>query len=160
MNAPWRMGYINSKKQAGCVFCRDDVRTDDLILWEGDAAFVMMNRYPYISGHLMIIPYRHLSRVEDLSPAERREMFDLMDVSIRVLTDVMHPEGFNAGINLGKAAGAGIDDHLHIHVVPRWIGDTNFMSVVGEVRVIPEDLHATRARLCPHFTKYCQEGSR
>jgi len=154
------MGYINSKKKAGCVFCRDDVRTDDLILWEGEAAFVMMNRYPYISGHLMIIPYRHLSRVEDLSPEERREMFDLMDVAIRVLTDVMHPEGFNAGINLGKAAGAGIDDHLHIHVVPRWIGDTNFMSVVGEVRVIPEDLHETRARLCPHFKKYCQEGSR
>ncbi|HAR98144.1 MAG TPA: HIT family hydrolase [Syntrophus sp. (in: bacteria)] len=160
MSAPWRMDYIKSKKKAGCVFCKDDVRGEELVLWEGETAFVMMNRYPYISGHLMIIPYRHLSRVEDLSPDERREMFDLMDVAIRVLTDVMHPEGFNAGINLGKAAGAGIDDHLHIHVVPRWVGDTNFMSVVGEVRVIPEDLHKTWEHLCPHFEKYCREGLR
>ena len=155
--APWRMAYIRSKKPAGCVFCKNSVREHDLVLHEGKTAFVMMNRYPYITGHLMIIPTRHVSRLEDLTPEERREMFDLTDISVRVLKEGMRPEGFNIGMNLGKAAGAGVEDHIHIHVVPRWNGDTNSLSVIGEVRVISEDLSATGELLLPYFKKYHQE---
>lgn len=150
------MAYIRSKKSAGCVFCKDSVRDHELVLYEGKTAFVMMNRYPYVTGHLMIIPFRHLSRLEDLTPEEKLEMFDLADISIRVLTEGMTPEGFNIGMNLGKAAGAGVDDHIHIHVVPRWNGDTNSLSVIGEVRVISEALSATWELLLPYFKKYQQ----
>jgi ATP adenylyltransferase len=155
--APWRMTYINSGKPEGCVFCRDSIREDDFVLHEGKTAFVMMNLYPYISGHLMIIPYRHLSEIEDLQISEKIEMFDLIDLSIRSLKEAMQPHGFNIGMNLGKAAGAGIDDHLHVHVIPRWGGDTNFMSTVGKVRVIPEDLVTTRDHLLPCFRKFHRE---
>jgi len=155
--APWRMEFIKSEKPAGCIFCKDSIRCDDLVLFEGKTAFVMMNRYPYISGHLMIVPFRHISRLEDLLPEEKLEIFNLQDISVRVLKASIKPEGFNIGINLGKAAGAGIDDHIHVHIVPRWSGDTNFMSVVGNVRVIPEDIYKTCELLLPHFKKYCVE---
>jgi len=155
--APWRMTYITGCKPDGCVFCRDSIRQDDFILYEGKTVFVMMNLYPYISGHLMIIPYRHLSEIEDMQVDEKIEMFDLIELSVRSLKEAMQPHGFNIGMNLGKAAGAGIDDHLHAHVIPRWGGDTNFMSTVGKIRVIPEDLFATRDRLLPCFRKSQRE---
>ncbi len=155
--APWRMTYLKSDKPDGCVFCKESLRQEDLILLEGKTAYVMLNLYPYINGHLMIIPYRHVYKLDDLTPEEKLEMFQLIDVAVKSLEDCMHPEGFNVGINLGKAAGAGVDDHVHIHVVPRWIGDTNFMTIIGEVRVIPDDLIKTWERLVPFFRKYYQE---
>lgn len=114
----------------------------------------MMNKYPYISGHLMIIPARHTDKLEDLTQQERNEVFVLLDVSVRVLKEAMNPHGFNIGMNIGKAAGAGVEEHIHVHVIPRWEGDTNFMSVVNDVRVIPEDVQTTAARLVPLFKKY------
>jgi ATP adenylyltransferase len=155
--APWRTAYIRGEKPVGCVLCRDSLRGEELVVCEGKSGFIMVNRYPYTGGHLMIVPFRHLSRLSDLFPAERGELFAFMDLSVRVLTEAMTPEGFNIGMNLGKAAGAGIDDHLHIHIVPRWGGDTNFMSVIGEVRVIPEDVSGTARGLRPYFTKFQRE---
>jgi ATP adenylyltransferase len=155
--APWRMAYIRGKKPAGCVLCRDSMRREDLVVCEGKNSFIMVNRYPYTGGHLMIVPLRHLSRLSDLTPEERAELFAFMDLSVQVLAEVMKPEGFNIGMNLGKAAGAGIDDHFHIHVVPRWGGDTNFMSVIGGVRVIPEDTSGTARELRPYFMKFQRE---
>lgn len=155
--APWRMTYIKGGKPDRCVFCLDSIRKDDFVLYEGKTAYVMMNLYPYISGHLMIIPYRHLSEIEDLQQSERNEIFELIDLSVRSLKEAMQPHGFNIGMNLGKAAGAGIDDHLHAHVIPRWGGDTNFMSTVGKIRVIPEDLITTRDQLLPCFRKLKRE---
>jgi ATP adenylyltransferase len=157
--APWRMAYIRGKKTAGCILCRDSCREEELVVCEGKSAFVMMNRYPYTGGHLMIVPYRHICCLGDLTPEERGELFALQDLSVRVLTEAMKPEGFNLGMNLGKAAGAGIDDHLHVHVVPRWVGDTNFISVIGEVRVIPEDVAGTASQLRPFFVKLRREVS-
>ncbi|MEN6318991.1 MAG: HIT domain-containing protein [Syntrophaceae bacterium] len=148
------MKFIKSERPDGCIFCKDSIRTEDLVIFDGKTAFVMMNRYPYISGHLMIIPFRHISQMEDLIPEERLEIFNLQDIAVRVLKKVMNPDGFNIGMNLGKAAGAGVDDHIHVHVVPRWSGDTNFMSVVGDVRVIPEDIYKTCELLIPHFKNY------
>jgi ATP adenylyltransferase len=155
--APWRMAYIQGKKPQGCVLCRDSLRMDELIVGEGKTAFVLVNRYPYTGGHLMVVPFRHLNRIEDILPEERLELFTLVDLSVRVLKEAMNPEGFNVGLNLGKAGGAGIDDHLHIHVVPRWGGDTNFMSVIGGVRIIPEDVDRTCALLKPLFEKLQRE---
>ena len=155
--APWRMAYIKSGKAAGCVFCRVSLRDESYVLLDGKTAFVMMNAYPYTNGHLMIIPFRHLSRLEDLDQEERLEIFSLLDFSVRVLKEALNPDGFNIGINLGRAAGAGIDDHLHIHVVPRWNGDTNFMSVVGDIRVIPDDILKSCEELKGYFSKYRQE---
>jgi len=157
LSAPWRMTYIRAEKPDTCVFCDDGASCENLVLCKGKRAFVMLNRYPYISGHLMIIPRRHISQMENLTREEKIEIFDLLDLSIRVLKEVMKPDGFNIGMNIGKAAGAGIDDHLHVHVVPRWSGDTNFMSIIGEVRVIPEDIIRTGEQLLPYFTKYYQE---
>lgn len=157
MFAPWRMEYLVCEKQDGCVFCKCSIRCDDYIVFEGKTCFVMLNSYPYVCGHLMIIPERHLGDIADLTAEERREIFTLLDISVKVLKDAMNPNGFNIGMNLGKAAGAGIAEHIHVHVIPRWDGDTNFMSVVGNVRVIPEDLAATASRLVPLFKKYSQE---
>jgi ATP adenylyltransferase len=155
--APWRMAYITGEKVKGCVFCKDSLRDDSYVLLDGKTAFVMLNAYPYTNGHLMIIPFRHLSSLEALLPEERLEIFSLMDISVRVLTEAMNPDGFNIGMNLGRAAGAGIDDHLHVHVVPRWNGDTNFMSVVGEIRVIPDDILKSCKQLKSIFDKYRRE---
>jgi len=155
--APWRMAYIKSEKVEGCVFCKESVRDERYVLLEGKTAFVMLNAYPYTNGHLMIIPFRHLGSLEDLLPEERIEIFALMDISVRVLKEAMNPDGFNIGINLGRAAGAGIDDHIHVHVVPRWSGDTNFMSVVGDIRVIPDDILKCGEQLKCDFKKYRRE---
>lgn len=155
--APWRMEYIKGKKPEGCVFCKCSIRCEDYVIHEGKTCFVMMNRYPYISGHLMIIPCRHLSKLEDLTADEKIEIFNLTETCVRVIKEAMHPDGFNIGMNIGKAAGAGIEEHIHVHVIPRWQGDTNFISVIGDVRVIPEDVAATAANLKPLFNKYHQE---
>ena len=152
--APWRMAYLTDEKPDGCVFCKSSIRCDEYVVFEGKTCFVMINRYPYVGGHLMIIPSRHVGQYADLTLAERTEIFALVDTSIKVLKEAMKPGGFNVGMNLGKAAGAGIEEHIHVHVIPRWEGDTNFMSVVGEVRVIPEDVAITAAKLTPLFKNY------
>jgi ATP adenylyltransferase len=154
MMAPWRMTFIKGQKPEGCIFCKSSIRSDELILFEGQRSFVMMNRYPYTCGHLMIIPQRHVSRLEDLAAEESNDIFHLAGIAVRILNEVMQPDGLNIGMNLGKAAGAGVDDHIHVHIVPRWSGDTNFISVIGEVRVIPEDVSETWARLLPYFKIY------
>jgi ATP adenylyltransferase len=159
MFAPWRMEYLVCEKQEGCVFCKCSTRCNDYIVFEGKTCFVMLNRYPYVNGHLMIIPQRHLGDIAELTSEERMEMFTLLDISVKVLREAMNPQGFNAGMNLGKAAGAGIAEHVHLHIIPRWEGDTNFISVVGNVRDIPEDLATTAANLAPLFKKYAQEVS-
>ena len=155
--APWRMAYLTDEKPDGCVFCKCSIRCDEYVVFEGKTCFVMINRYPYTGGHLMIIPNRHVGQYAELTIAERTEIFGLVDISIKVLKESMNPDGFNVGMNLGKAAGAGIEEHIHVHVIPRWEGDTNFMSVVGEVRVIPEDVAITAAKLAPLFQKNYQE---
>ena len=154
--APWRIDYIKGDKSDCCIFCEKPSQ-EQLVVYEGKDAFVMMNRYPYTCGHLMIIPFRHVGGIEDLTAEERVEMFDLLNVSVQILKKAMGPEGFNIGMNIGKAAGAGIEDHIHIHVVPRWSGDTNFMTAVAEIRVIPEDIIKTGEQLLPYFRKYCRE---
>jgi ATP adenylyltransferase len=157
--APWRSAYVRGKKAGGCIFCPHSLRDDDFVLWEGKAAYVMMNRYPYSCGHVMVIPFRHLSKMNDLTQEERLDIFHLIDLSLAVLTETMKPDGFNLGMNLGKVAGAGVDDHLHTHIVPRWNGDTNFMTVTGETRVVSEDITQTRKNLLPCFEKLShQEG--
>ena len=155
--APWRMEYIKGEKPAGCVFCKCSSRCDEYVIYEGKSSFVMINRYPYVSGHLMIIPVRHIGKIEDLTQKERSEIFALLDTTVRVLQEAMNPDGFNIGMNIGKAAGAGIEEHIHVHVIPRWEGDTNFMSVVNNIRVIPEDMQTTATKLAPLFKKYHQE---
>ena len=152
--APWRMGYIQAEKPEGCILCEKPAESDDasnLILCRGEKNFVILNRYPYNPGHLMIAPYRHLASVEELTPAELQEHFDIVSRCVKLLKEVFNPEGFNIGMNIGKIAGAGIVDHCHTHIVPRWPGDTNFMPVLGDVRVIPQALDETYDRLKDKF---------
>ena len=143
--APWRLPYIKAykRKMDSCVFC-DYVQMDDspenLIVFRGEEAFVILNRFPYTSGHLMVLPYTHVDRLDALEEGVRSEMMELVNQATQVLEKVYEPEGFNIGANLGAAAGAGIEEHVHLHVVPRWVGDTNFMASVGESRVLPEAL--------------------
>lgn len=135
----------------GCVFCDALARTaeDALIVFRGATCFVILNLYPYNNGHLMVVPERHVGRLAGLEPAEVAEMMRLTRVVEMALQELYQPHGFNMGLNLGKPAGAGVLDHLHMHVVPRWNGDTNFMTVVGETRVLPEELAHTAERLRP-----------
>jgi len=142
----------------GCIFCKDSLRSQDFVLCEGKTSFVMMNRYPYCSGHLLIAPFRHVAQLQDLEGEEKLELFNLADLSVRVLKEALQPAGFNLGVNLGKVAGAGVDDHLHVHVVPRWNGDTNFMTAVGETRVLSEDLNQMRLKLFPLFCQNISAG--
>lgn len=152
--APWRIDYIKGEKTPGCILCDkpgEKKDRDNLILARGKHAFVMMNLYPYNNGHLMVSPYRHVNTLEALSDTITTEMMRLMKKSLAVLRKTHKPDGFNMGLNLGKAAGAGIEEHLHFHIVPRWGGDTNFMTVTPEVRVIPEDIRETYRQLKRHF---------
>jgi len=146
MWTPWRMAYIRREQRPGCIFC-DMLETEDdrgqLILHRSESAFLVLNKYPYNNGHLMAVPYRHMDTVEALTPEEMVGMMSLVSLGIRTLRRTSNPEGFNIGINIGKIAGAGVVDHVHIHVVPRWGGDTNFMPVLADVRLIPQDLHET-----------------
>ena len=152
---PWRLAYVTeaSASTPRCIFC-DAIaggHQSDLVVFRGATCFVILNLYPYNNGHLMIVPQRHVARLADLDAAEAQDLMRLTQAAERVLTQVYAPHGFNMGVNLGKPAGAGIEDHLHVHIVPRWNGDTNFMSVVGETRVLPEELPATATRLRAAF---------
>ena len=141
--APWRLEYIVGDKQEGCFLCRilgDDNDRENLILKRGQLCAVVMNRYPYNNGHLMVCPYRHVAELDDLCGEERLELMDLVADCIKALKQSIRPDGFNVGINLGRAAGAGLEDHIHTHIVPRWNGDTNFMPVMDDVKVIPQGL--------------------
>ena len=154
---PWRMQYLTgadkSHSTPGCVFCAKVSSPDDTehILCRGQSAYVTLNRYPYNNGHLMVIPNTHVPSLEDLDPAALTELMLLTNRGLAALRQAYHPDGFNIGVNLGRAAGAGIAEHVHIHIVPRWNADTNFMPIVGETRVIPETLDQTYARLRPLF---------
>lgn len=149
--SPWRMEYINSdKNHATCVFCHATASADDrqnLVIYRGKFSFVILNRYPYTSGHLMVVPYQHQPSLELLDGGTRAEMMELASRSIQVLQTVYHPQGFNLGINIGAAGGAGILEHVHFHIVPRWVGDTNFMSAVADTRVLPEALEDSFQRI-------------
>lgn len=152
--APWRMEYIQMKKPKGCILCETPRQDNDAInhiLYRGDRNFVIMNSYPYNPGHLMIVPYRHIASLEELTVEELHEHFDIVSRGIKVLRQVFNPGGFNLGINIGKVAGAGIEDHVHTHIVPRWQGDTNCMPVIADVRVIPEALAETYQKLKGKF---------
>ena len=149
--APWRMAYIRTFKKNGCVFCQALEHTSDgeenQIVFRGKNSFVILNRFPYTSGHLMVLPFQHAPRLEDLTPETRAEMIELVTKSNQVLQQIYDPQGYNIGINMGQAAGAGIEEHIHIHIVPRWSGDTNFISAIGKTRVIPESITETYRRL-------------
>ncbi|MFN2145257.1 MAG: HIT family protein [Anaerolineales bacterium] len=139
-----------AEKEAGCVFCNALTLEDgpeNGILYRGEKAFVIMNAFPYTNGHVMVLPYAHVPDLNDLDPAIRSEMFELVNRVSVTLRMVYNPQGFNIGINMGEAAGAGIEEHIHIHVVPRWHGDTNFMTAVGGTRVVPEALEETYRRI-------------
>jgi ATP adenylyltransferase len=148
--APWRIDYILSGKPAGCIFCdkpaenRDE---DNLILFRGKHHFIILNAYPYNNGHMMVVPYRHTATLAGWSPDEQQEMMALADLAVELLKRTMKPDGFNLGINMGIVGGAGVADHVHLHIVPRWNGDTNFMPVLSDTRVISEHLRATYHKL-------------
>ena len=147
--APWRMTYVRRQKKGGCLFCLISGQKGDeenLILHGGDTTFVVMNRFPYNNGHLMVVPRRHCVDLESLETQEIADLFRLLTLSIRVLAASLAPDGYNVGINLGKAAGAGME-HLHIHIVPRWSGDSNFMPVLSDTKVIPELVEQTYRKL-------------
>lgn len=149
--SPWRMTYIQSNKNhEGCAFCIEMNRPDgleNLIVHRGERVFLILNRFPYTSGHLMVVPYQHQSTLEALDDQTRSEMMAVTNRAIQVLQMIYHPQGFNVGMNIGEAAGAGITEHIHMHIVPRWIGDTNFMSSLSETRVLPETLVETYQRV-------------
>jgi len=153
--APWRMGYILSdQKEEGCIFCLGKDRKKDeerLILYAGSLTMAMMNRFPYNNGHVLVAPVKHASSFEYLNDEEALDLMRLVQKSIQVLKEVMNPEGFNVGVNIGRVAGAGLEEHMHFHIVPRWNGDTNFMTVLGDVRVIPEHIKETYSKLLPFF---------
>ena len=153
--SPWRHAYVTRADDApGCVFCTATTSDDgpELIVHQGTLAYVILNKFPYNAGHLMVVPHRHVAQLALLERDELTEMALLTQLSERALHAAFTPQGINVGMNLGRPAGAGIVDHLHIHLVPRWNGDTNFMTVVGEVRVLPEELPHTASRLRPLFT--------
>lgn len=148
--APWRIEYILGEKDKDCIFCakpRQNRDRENLILFRGQYNLVMLNKYPYNPGHLMVAPYRHLSGLHPLRTEEMLEHFQLVSRCVDLLRAEMNPDGMNVGINLGKPAGAGIEEHIHTHIVPRWNGDTNFMTVLSDVRVVPEALLATYDKL-------------
>ena len=156
--APWRLDYVaGGESKQGCVFClqsRPDAAS--LLLYEGSTCYVILNLYPYNNGHLMVVPYRHVATLAGLTPAELQEVALLAQRAETALTEAYRPHGINVGVNLGKAAGAGVLEHLHVHLVPRWDGDTNFMTVVADMRVLPEDPASSAARLKPIFARLAQ----
>ncbi len=159
--SPWRLAYVTSTESSGgaCIFCDAAGRDEPLVVASGTRAFVVLNLYPYNSGHLMVVPRRHVATLAALDPDELTEIALLTQRAEIALTEVYQPQGINIGINLGRPAGAGIVDHIHVHVVPRWTGDTNFMSVVGNVRVLPEELPQSAARLRPVFDRLSRDGT-
>lgn len=153
--APWRMQYIGGKPKPGCLFCRVIENPDDedaaLVLWRPQGAIVLLNKFPYNPGHSMVAPVAHRATTEELSDVQTTDLMRALNGTLTVLREQLNPEGFNVGLNLGRAAGAGIPDHAHFHVVPRWNGDTNFMPVLEDVKVIPEALQQTADKLRPVF---------
>lgn len=152
---PWRFQYVSTAaKETGCVFCNAldmDDPADSLIIHRATLNFVILNRFPYSNGHLMIAPYQHIANPADVQPGVAEEMVQLMQHTIRSLREIYRPDGFNVGMNLGQSAGAGVQDHYHMHILPRWNGDTNFMATLAATRIIPEDFAATIAKLKPYF---------
>lgn len=159
--APWRLAYVReaSSRRDSCVFCEAPRMSDDeaLIAYRGRRAYIILNRFPYNSGHLMIAPYRHVPSLEDLDLEEMMEVMILVKVSLRALREAYSPHGFNIGVNIGEAAGAGVAGHVHVHVVPRWVGDTNYMTVTGGVKVIPQLLEDTLRTLRPIIERIARE---
>ena len=149
--APWRLSYVQQAgNQDGCVFCREvtgELGDDSLVVHRGERALVLLNKFPYSSGHLMVAPLRHVASLEELTEPEVLEVHRLTSEAVTALRSAYNPDAFNVGWNLGEVAGGSISGHLHEHVVPRWAGDTNFMPVLADVKVVPEHLHATRERL-------------
>lgn len=154
--APWRIEYINMSQKSkgktrtkGCFLCLKDPKSDkdNLVLLRGKYSFVIMNRYPYNPGHIMIAPYRHIGEMEKCSPEEAGEMFIFTQKCIKALKKAMKPDGFNAGFNIGSVAGAGVPGHLHLHLIPRWQGDTNFMPIIGETKIINEEVYKTYKKI-------------
>jgi ATP adenylyltransferase len=164
ISAPWRGKYVRQAgRQKGCIFCRAARRDDDaasFVVHRGRHNFILLNKFPYTPGHLMIAPYRHLADFTRASDEAGGELAVLLRLSLRVMKRAYRPQGFNAGLNLGRSAGAGVVDHYHLHVVPRWPGDSNFMPLVGGTRVFIEDLDETYARLAPLFAKEAARGGR
>ncbi|HVG86837.1 MAG TPA: HIT domain-containing protein [Vicinamibacterales bacterium] len=156
--ASWRLAYVTRSSDAdACVFCvaQETGEAGALIVHHGLSAFVILNLFPYNPGHLMVVPRRHVARLADLTHPELVEMAELTRAGELALTEVYRPQGINVGMNLGRPAGAGVADHLHTHLVPRWIGDTNFMTVVGGARVLPEEIGQSGERLRPVFARLC-----
>jgi ATP adenylyltransferase len=152
--SPWRLDYVTTEKPSGgCVFCDAQTDRDPLIVFDAGLAYVILNRYPYNNGHLMVVPRRHLASLVELTPEELSEVARLTQRAESALREAYQLQGINVGINLGQAAGAGIHQHLHVHLVPRWSGDTNFMAVVAGTRVLPEELSSTASRLAPIFSR-------
>jgi ATP adenylyltransferase len=154
IHAPWRIDYILGPKPDSCVFClpeSDEGDADRFVLHRAAHCFVIMNIYPYSNGHLMVTPYRHVSHITELTTTESHEIMDYVQKSAFVLEQAFKPHGINIGINIGEAAGAGIREHLHVHLVPRWNGDHSFMAIMSETNVIPEHLRSTYGRLKPFF---------
>jgi len=151
MWAPWRMEYILSEKEGGCVFCKAATNHDGLTLFTDKRTMVVMNKFPYTNGHLLVAPLRHISALDQLTRDEMGDMMASIRQSVGILKQVMSPEGFNVGLNLGKVAGAGVEEHLHFHIVPRWVGDVNALTVFGEVHLVSEHLQATYRKLKPLF---------
>ena len=160
--SPWRLEYITrTDRDEGCIFCLESQPPESasLVVFEGRACYVILNLYPYNNGHLMVVPNRHVGSLAALTAEEMNEVGRLTQRCEAALTEAYQPHGFNIGVNLGKPAGAGVLDHVHVHVVPRWNGDTNFMTVVGEMRVLPENLAASAARLRPIFAQLDRPGA-
>jgi ATP adenylyltransferase len=163
--SPWRSQYIDSFKDKStktCCFLCDCAKlnsddADNLLIRKGSSTFTILNLYPYNNGHLMIVPYAHKADLLSLSDEENLEIMEQLKLSVKALEEVLRPEGFNIGVNIGKASGAGVDDHIHFHIVPRWNGDTNFMPVLGEVKVISQDLLTTKKNLQSAFKKLLNE---
>ena len=161
--SPWRLDYVTrGESKTGCIFCvpaeasakaGQPTQEESLVVYRGTTSYVILNLYPYNNGHLRVVPNRHVPALAQLTPEELSEIGLLTQRCEVALTDAYRPHGLNVGINLGKAAGAGVLEHIHVHVVPRWNGDTNFMTVVGEMRVLPEELGASAARLRPIFAR-------
>lgn len=154
--APWRWNFIaGSKKDDGCVFCQAQAKSDreGLICFRGEKFFVILNKYPYSTGHLLVAPYAHIAAPEQMAAGDLLEMWQLTSRSLTILKENFHPDGFNIGMNIGKAAGAGVKDHFHQHIVPRWQGDANFMAVIGGTRVLSYDQENVFAAIGSAFNK-------
>ena len=165
--SPWRLDYVTGEKSAaGCIFCKPEphpasaAERDPLIVFEGSLAYVILNRYPYNNGHLMVVPRRHLATLVELSIDELHEVALLTQRSEAAVREAYKPEGINVGLNLGRPSGGGIPGHLHVHLVPRWTGDTNFITVVGDTRVLPEGLASSASRLEPIFARLAADAER